>query len=85
MDIKPRILSTAIDFDDQTASLENALAVAEYFGINPPQSRDIAAAVGEAVSGWRNEAQQFGLTSAEINRMATAFEHNDLKAARGKK
>ena len=85
VDIRPRILSTAIDFDDQSASLENAFAVAEYFGIDPPQARDIAAVVGKAVSGWRNKARQFGISSPEIERMATAFEHDDLKAARRKK
>ncbi|MEA1927950.1 MAG: type II toxin-antitoxin system HipA family toxin [Candidatus Auribacterota bacterium] len=85
VDIKPRILSTAIDYDDQSASLENAFTVAEYFGINLPQARDIALRVGKVVSGWRNEARQFGISSSEIDRMATAFEHDDLKAARKKK
>src|SRR5580692_5798358 len=31
VDIKPRVLSTAIDLDDQTASLDVALSVADYF------------------------------------------------------
>jgi hypothetical protein len=32
IDIKPRVLSTAIDLDDGTASLDLALSVAAYFG-----------------------------------------------------
>jgi serine/threonine-protein kinase HipA len=37
--------------------------------------------VGQAVSVWRREAKKLGLTPAEIDRMASAFEHEDLKAA----
>ena len=37
--------------------------------------------VGKVVSGWRVEARQFGLSQSEIDRMATAFEHDDLKTA----
>lgn len=80
-DIKPRILSTAIDLDDATASLELALEVASYFELGPDQARQIAAQVGQAVVRWRLEAAALGLCPAEINRLASAFEHEDLKAA----
>ncbi|MBB6414133.1 hypothetical protein HNQ71_006842 [Mesorhizobium sangaii] len=30
---------------------------------------------------WRDAAQAVGARSAEINRMASAFEHDDLKRA----
>jgi serine/threonine-protein kinase HipA len=80
-DIKPRILSTAINEDDNTASLALALEVAEYFELDAGQARAIAKQVGKAVSKWRDEAARHGLTKAEIDRMASAFEHDDLKAA----
>lgn len=80
-DIRPRILATAIDLDDQTASIENAFAVAEYFEISPGEARRIAASVAEAVSGWRDEARRFGLSRNEIERMGSAFEHRDLATA----
>jgi len=80
-DIKPRVLSTAIDLDDGTASLQLALGVAAYFELGPDAARRIVAEVGEAVATWRREAAALGLTSAEIDRMASAFEHEDLKAA----
>ncbi len=80
-DIKPRVLSTAIDLDDGTASLDLALSVAEYFDLDEGEARDIAGAVGEAVATWREEAVGVGLTAAEIERMASAFEHEDLRAA----
>jgi serine/threonine-protein kinase HipA len=81
-DIKPRILSTAINEDDSTASLALAMEVAEYFELDAAKAREIAAQVGQAVSRWRDEAAGHGLTKGEIDRMASAFEHEDLKAAR---
>jgi serine/threonine-protein kinase HipA len=80
-DIKPRVLTTAIDLEDGTASLETALEVAEYFELTMDEARNIAAQVGQAVAGWRAAAAKLGLTSVEIDRMASAFEHDDLKAA----
>ncbi len=80
-DIKPRVLTTAIDLDDGTASLKLALEVASYYKLAPDEAREIAAEVGKAVSRWRNVAAKFGLTSVEIDRLASAFEHEDLAAA----
>jgi len=81
VDIKPRVLSTAIDLDDGTASLALALEVAAYFELNLEQAREITAEVGGAVVGWRDIAAQGGLSKAEIDRMASAFEHEDLESA----
>jgi serine/threonine-protein kinase HipA len=80
-DIKPRVLTTAIDLDDGAASLDLALSVADYFELTGDEARAIAAEVGQAVSRWRAEAGSLGLTKAEIDRMASAFEHDDLEAA----
>lgn len=80
-DIKPRILTTAIDLDDGTASLRLAFEVAAYFELAPDEASKIAAQVGKAAATWRKEAAKLGLTPAEIDRMASAFEHQDLKAA----
>jgi serine/threonine-protein kinase HipA len=82
-DIKPRILTTAITEDDNTASLALAMEVAGYFGLNGAKASETAAQVGKAVSKWRAEAARHGLTKPEIDRMASAFEHQDLKAACG--
>ena len=80
-DIKPRVLTTAIDLDDTTASLPAAMQVASYFELAQKEARQIAAGSGRAVSGWRRTAAKFGLAAAEIDRMASAFEHGDLKDA----
>jgi serine/threonine-protein kinase HipA len=70
VDIKPRILSTAIDEDDNTASLTLAIEVAGYFELDAGKAREIASQVGKAVSKWRDEAVRQGLTRQEIDRMA---------------
>ena len=79
---KPRILASCIDDSDPTASLDLAFEVAEYFGITTDQARLMAAEIGSVVSGWRQEAQSMGLQSSELDRMASAFEHEDLRKAR---
>lgn len=80
-DIKPRILTTAINEDDGTASLALAMSVAEYFELERDRARAIAAQVGKAVLTWREEAARQGIGKAEIDRMASAFEHDDSKEA----
>jgi len=81
VDIKPRVLATAIDLDDSTASLGLALSVAGYFELNDEEARGIAAEVGRAVRGWSEEAGRLRIAPAEIERMASAFEHDDLQEA----
>ena len=83
VDIKPRVLSTAIDLDDGTASLVLALEVAAYFELKPEQAWEITAEVGSTVVGWRDIAAKVSLSKAEIDRMASAFEHEDLESACG--
>lgn len=75
VEFKPRILSTLIDADDGTASVELALSVAGYFLVSPAEGRKIAAEVGRAVKQWRKGAARLGLRAAEVDRMASAFEH----------
>lgn len=85
VDIRPRVLSTTINEDDATASLPLAMEVAKHFGLNPAKGSEIAKEVGKATSRWRDVAARFDLTKAEIDRMASAFEHEDLKLALGKR
>jgi serine/threonine-protein kinase HipA len=49
-----------------------------------PLAKAITAQVGKAVSTWRDEAARHGVAKGEIDRMMSAFEHDDLKNARGK-
>ena len=81
IDLKPRILTTAIDLNDTSASLDVAMSVSAYFRLTKANARSIAKAVAEAVAPWRIAAERFGLSNSEVERMATAFDHEDLQSA----
>ena len=57
-----------------------AFQIAPMFGMTEKDTRTIATEVGSAVAGWRDAAARFGITSEKIARMASAFDHEDLKA-----
>ena len=78
---RPRILSTLIDEQNGDASLDLALSVAEYFRLSPTQARRTAYEVGRAVARWREEATTLGIAAAEMDTVASAFEHEDLTEA----
>ena len=82
VDLRPRILSTAIDFDDGTASLDLALSVIDEFRISLKRAREIIKEVGSATADWQKEAKACKLPLKEIERMASAFEHQDLAYAK---
>lgn len=81
VDLKPRFLATAVDLEDREASLELALSVAPYFDLDEDAARAIARDVALSVVEWRTVAARFGLPRPAIERMASAFEHDDLKSA----
>ncbi len=81
-DIRPRILATAIGLDDGTASLDLVMSVTGYFELDEGEAKTISGEVGQAVTTWREEAARMGLTQTEIDWMASAFEHDDLRDAR---
>lgn len=80
-DVKPRILTTNIDLDEATCDIDLAFSVAGYFGLTAKEAKAIITQVGVAVSTWRDVARRNGARAAEIDRMASAFEHDDLQRA----
>ena len=80
-DLKPRVLTTNIDLDEGTCSLDLLEASAEYFGLTPSQARAIVSEVASVTATWRTVAKTVGARAAEIERMASAFEHDDLQRA----
>ena len=80
-DVRPRVHALAIDASDTSASLATALEVSRYFHLKVGEARAIARRVGRAVSGWPAAAAKVGLSPAQTERMASAFEHQDLAAA----
>jgi serine/threonine-protein kinase HipA len=73
----------AIDLEDRTASLKRALDVADYFELTADEARDLAGQVAVAIAPWKRTARKLGITQAEIERMSTAFEHQDFDQALG--
>jgi serine/threonine-protein kinase HipA len=80
-DLKARILTTNIDLDEGTCSLDLVENAAEYFGLRLPQARTVIQEVAAATTTWRVVAKEVGARPAEINRMSSAFEHDDLTRA----
>jgi len=80
-DLKARILTTNIDLDEGTCSLDLLEAAAEYFSLGLQQARAVIKEVATATATWRDVARESGARPSEINRMASAFEHDDLKRA----
>lgn len=63
------------------ATVEALMSVAPYFRIAQDKAKGILAAVENAVSGWRDEARAVGMSSADIDSFAEAFEHPERAAA----
>lgn len=80
-DLKARILTTNISLDEGTCSIELALSQSELFGLSLGDAKAIVSEVGRAVKDWRRIARQAGQTENQLDRMASAFEHEDLNAA----
>ena len=80
-DLKARILSTNIDLDEGTCSLDLLEATADFFALTLSQARTIIKQVATVTATWRAVAKTVGARSAEITRMASAFEHDDLRQA----
>lgn len=80
-DIKARVLTTNIDLDEGTCSLDLLEEASEYFALTLAQARAIIREVATVTATWRETAKSVGARSAEINRMASAFEHEDLQRA----
>jgi serine/threonine-protein kinase HipA len=81
VDVKPRHHALTLDEADDASSIDTAMAVAERFGLKPDAARTIAAEVAVAVLAWRQVAADNGLTNQQVDRMASAFEHQDLAKA----
>jgi len=80
-DIAPRYLKSSINYDDSSASIENALSVHSLFGLALKEANNIIKEVSAVTANWRKEAVSFGLANNEIDRLETAFEHDESKAA----
>jgi serine/threonine-protein kinase HipA len=83
IDVKPRVHCLAFSELDDEASVDTGLSVAQAFGLAIVKARVILGEVGAAVVDWRAAAVRCGLTAAQIGRMDSAFEHEELRKATG--
>ena len=68
-------LSLAIDETETACDVSVAMNAYKSYGITAAQANEALRAVDTAVSGWRKEADKFGIPKAEQALMAEAFEH----------
>jgi len=77
----PVRLATSIDGRTDEARLDVALAVAELFRLADRDAEAIVRDVAAATASWRTVAVDVSLPDREIDRMARAFEHDQLAYA----
>lgn len=80
-DVKQRVLSTRISIDDATCDIGLLESVSDDFSLSLNDGREIIREVSEATSRWREIARACGASSSEVERMESAFEHQDLANA----
>ncbi len=78
----PKYLSTAVDLDDTTASVDTLMRVAEHFRLDDGSARQVLGEVSDTTGRWRTVAGEAGLDRASIEQMASAFEHDQADLAR---
>lgn len=75
--VKGHTLSMPIIEGDNTASLSLLRECAGAFYIRPGEVDALLTPIARAVSAWRSVAASFGISKAQQNDMADAFEHAD--------
>lgn len=77
IEIAPHILTTSIDFYDNSASLEIAISVAKEFRLKKQEALSIIKEVAFSVKQWREVAYKFGVSKRECDRMSSAFVYEE--------
>jgi serine/threonine-protein kinase HipA len=80
-DLKPRILSTNINLDEATCAIDLVRSAADLYGLSLGAADEIIRKVATSVRNWRKTAAVLGAKPSEIERLSSAFEHEDLKLA----
>lgn len=80
-DVKGRIHVMAFNEDEHSSSLDVCLSVADYFALKKNEAALIAAEVAAVVATWRDVAKHCKLSKFHMERMESAFEHDDLRDA----
>jgi serine/threonine-protein kinase HipA len=70
-DVKARVLTTNIDLDEGTSSLDLLEEDAGFFALTLAQARAIIKEVATSTATWRETAKAVGARSAEINHLCS--------------
>jgi serine/threonine-protein kinase HipA len=57
------------------------MSVAPYFRISSRRAKAILRQVETAVKGWRQAGRALGMSKAQLDAFADAFEHSERRAA----
>jgi serine/threonine-protein kinase HipA len=81
-EVRAHVLSTNITLDEATCSIDLARQTAsDFFSLPMDRADEIIVEVASAVSTWREVAARKGVKKSEIDRMSSAFEHDELRNA----
>ena len=64
------------------ATIDALMLVVPYFKLTPARAKAILAEAEHSVAAWRDEGQILGMTAADLDSFADAFEHDERAAAR---
>lgn len=82
-DLNPSVdkdgLALNIDMDNNDLDFELAKSVGEYFRLTPKEMDEIIREVTTVVKNWKNMAKQIGISRAEQELMAGAFNFTEFK------
>ena len=79
---RQRELKTWISEDaGPAASIDALMAVAAYFKLEKKDAVQILAEVERTVSTWRVRGRRLGMSAAELEQFADAFEHREREVA----
>jgi serine/threonine-protein kinase HipA len=63
------------------ATIDALMDATQHFGLSPQRARQILSEVEAAVARWRDIGKNIGMTVAELDHFAPAFEHQERRAA----
>ncbi|MHB2263619.1 hypothetical protein [Aliihoeflea sp. PC F10.4] len=72
---------TDIDLDEGTCSLDLLEEACGFYAPTLKQARTIIREMATSTATWRETARALGARASKINRMSSAFEHEDLTRA----
>ena len=67
------VLTTYISENDNSADIDLAMSVVEYFGLKNKEAKTIVDEVKNSVQKWTDVAKSFGINRSEIEQMKVAF------------